>query len=118
MQTTTARLMGVLALAAAIAGPAQAGEILRKDAASPFTWQSTECVRPAKPYFREDDTMRQAKLAQYAAKIERYIDCMKREAQRDFDRTQLEMQRAVQDSLQTEVDRLNDEMERTVYDTR
>lgn len=105
-------------LVLAAAGSAQCGEILRTSATAEFTWSSTECVRPSKPFFRDNDPMRQQKLSQYAAQTSRYIDCLKREAQRDFDRAQLEMQQAVQDTLQRETDRANDAMEAIVYRSR
>ena len=107
-----------LSVCAALAAPATAGDIIRPDAASDFKWSSTECVRPAKPFIREGDPNRQGALRMYAASISRYIDCLKREAQRDFDRAQLQMQKDLQADLQKKVDELNDDMERTVVNSR
>ena len=112
-------LLAVLAIAAtALAPSAQGGEIVRPSAQSEFTWTSTECVRPVKPFIRRDDPMRQAQLRRFTDQIARYIDCMKREAQRDFDRIQLDMQRAVERSLQKEVDAMNDAMEAAIVQSR
>ena len=98
--------------------PANAGEITRATAADDFQWKTTECVRPAKPFLRKDDPSRQSIMLRHSEQIARFIDCMKREAQRDYDRAQLDMQDAVQRALQAEVDAMNDQMEAVVRDSR
>ena len=106
----------VLALSAL---PAQAGEITRPLATAPFEWKPTECVRPAQPpVVTRGTSSGQLQMQNYAAKVARYIDCLKQESQRDFDRAQIEMQDAVQRELQAEVDRLNDNVERMVRQQR
>ncbi len=46
----------------------------------------------------------------YARDIEIYIDCIQREAQRDFDDAQTKMHQAVQRDVQKEVNVMNDMM--------
>jgi hypothetical protein len=47
-------------------------------------------------------------------KVAVYLDCLKSEAQRDFDRAQTEMHDAIQSTLQKETDDMNDAVERMV----
>lgn len=114
----TIRAAITLAAALLASGSAAAGDIWRPDRGGDFTWASTECAKPSRPFIRKGDPARQAHLQDYARRVEIYIDCIKREAQRDFDRAQLDMQDTVQDTLQAEVDALNDAMEKAVRDSR
>ena len=72
-----------LILTLAFTAPAAAGEITRPDAASDFKWKSTECAKPI-PKPAMGGQSKQDRLMAYATDIEIYIDCIQREAQRDF----------------------------------
>ncbi|MEM9599688.1 MAG: hypothetical protein AAF926_01575 [Pseudomonadota bacterium] len=102
----------IFVLVFGLASPAWAGEVTR-ESGQDFEWTSTECVRPARPFIAEGSPQKQALMRDYALKVAYYIDCLKQEAQRDFDRSQIEMQEAIQDTLQKETDRLNDEVLRS-----
>ena len=93
----------------ALSAPASAGEITRVDAYSDFEWKSTECPKPI-PKTSASGLSSEARLMAYATDIEIYIDCIQREAQRDFDKTQTKMHEAIQDELQKKVDQMNDMM--------
>ena len=98
-----------LALITASASSASAGEITRVDTSANFQWQSTECPKPIpKPALSGQSS--QDRLMAYAKDIEIYIDCIQREAQRDFDDAQSKMGEAIQTDLQREVNMMNDMM--------
>lgn len=88
---------------------ASAGEITRTDTSANFKWQSTECPKPIpKPALSGQSS--QDRLMAYATDIEIYIDCIQREAQRDFDKAQNQIGEAIQTDLQKEVNVMNDMM--------
>lgn len=89
--------------------PAFAGEITRPEGAADFKWKSTTC---AKPFPKPEATgmSKQDRLMAYARDIEFYIDCIQREAQRDFDKAQTKMHEAIQRDVQKDVDVMNDMM--------
>ena len=93
----------------ALTVPASAGEITRADAYSDFEWKSTECAKPI-PKTSASGLSSELRLMAYARDIEVYIDCIKREAQRDFDKAQTKMHEAIQNDLQKKVDQMNDMM--------
>lgn len=94
--------------------PAFAGEVTRENASAKFEWKSTECPRPIRPRPQRNDPTRQAQMQDFTLKVAYYLDCLKGEAQRDFDRAQIEMQDAIQRKLQAETDKMNDDVERMV----
>ncbi|GHB02941.1 hypothetical protein GCM10009069_27140 [Algimonas arctica] len=96
------------------AAPAFGGEVTRESASAKFEWKSTECQRPTRPYPQRNDPTRQAQMQDFALKVAYYLDCLKGEAQRDFDRAQVEMHDAIQRNLQAETDKMNDDVERMV----
>ena len=94
---------------ASLSASAAAGEITRKDATSDFKWKSTACFKPIpKPAMAGQSS--QDRIMAYAQDIEVYIDCIQREAQRDFQEAQAAMQESIQNDLQKEVDVMNDMM--------
>lgn len=93
------------------AAPAFAGDVTRENASAKFEWKSTECQRPSRPYPQKNDPTRQAQMQDFALKVAYYLDCLKSEAQRDFDRAQVEMHDAIQRKLQAETDTMNDSVE-------
>lgn len=93
----------------AFATPATAGEITRANNSSDFQWKSTECPRPI-PKPAGTGLSEQDRLMAYSRDIAVYIDCIKREAQRDFDKAQEKMHQAVQRDVQKDVDLMNDMM--------
>lgn len=99
----------------ALATPVWAGEVTREPGKT-FEWTATECLRPARPFIAANHPQRQTLMQDYALKVAYYLDCLKQEAQRDFDRSQMEMQQAIQQTLQKETDRLNDEVLRLAKD--
>lgn len=99
----------IAAACLSVSSPAWSGEVTRQ-AGQDFEWSSTECVRPARPFIRQDNPQKDALVRDYGLKIAYYLDCLKREAQRDFDRSQMEMQDAIQRRLQKETDHLNDDV--------
>ena len=105
------RVLISLFCVSAFAGPASAGEILRPTVGAEFTWQSTTCLKPRKPRVDASSPNGQMQMQAYARKISYYIDCLKREAQADFDRAQIEMQRAIEKELQARTDEMNDEIQ-------
>jgi len=92
-----------------------AGEIIRPTEQSKFEWKSTECLKPTPPPISSQRSSGD-RLTKYALDIELYIDCLQREAQRDFDKTQVLMQDAVQDELERQT-KLMDEMIRQAAKT-
>ena len=92
-----------------IASPAQAGEVTRADTSSDFQWKSTKCPKPI-PRSAISGLSSEDRLMAYARDIEIYIDCIQREAQRDFDDAQTKMHQAVQRDVQKEVNVMNDMM--------
>ena len=105
------RVLFSLFCVSAFAGSANAGEILRPTLGAEFTWQSTTCLKPRKPRVDVSTPSGQMQIQAYASKISYYIDCLKREAQADFDRAQIEMQRAIEKELQARTDEMNDEIQ-------
>jgi len=99
-------LVGTAALIMPIS--AYSGEITRADSQSSFEWKSTECLKPTPPAISSNQSSGD-RLTKYALDIELFIDCLQREAQRDFDKAQMDMQTAVQDELERQT-RLMDEM--------
>ena len=114
MRTLKSSLMFLLCLSAS---PALAGEVTRELPTSDFEWTSTECPRPVRPHLQKTDPQVQEKMQDYALKVAYYLDCLKLEAQRDFDRAQQEMFEAIQRKLQAETDQLNDSVERMARQT-
>lgn len=104
----------IMAALLSSAAPALAGEVTRENASAKFEWKSTECPRPIRPRPQQGDPTRQAQMQDFALKVAYYLDCLKSEAQRDFDRAQVEMHDAIQRKLQAETDQMNDDVERMV----
>ena len=98
-----------LAFITAFAIPASAGEITRTDTSADFQWRSTECFKPI-PKPAASGLPAEDRLLAYAKDIEIYIDCIQREAQRDFDKAQTQMGEAIQNDLQKKVTVMNDMM--------
>lgn len=98
------------------ASPVFAGDVIRETATANFKWESTECLKPVRPHLRQSDPSGQAHMQDFAMKVAIYLDCLKTEAQRDFDRAQQEMHEAIQKTLQDETDEMNDLVERMVRD--
>ncbi len=88
---------------------ANAGELIRPDTASGFQWKSTECARPIAPLANSVESS-EARLMRYARDIEIYIECIQREAQRDFQKAQIKMQEAVERDLARQTQIMNDMM--------
>ena len=86
----------------AFTAPASAGDITRPDATTDFQWRSTECPKPIPQAERTGVTSEQRLMA-YARDIEIYIDCIQREAQRDFDQARSRHLSAVIDTLRATV---------------
>ena len=99
----------ILILTLAFAAPAAAGEITRPDPASDFKWKSTECAKPI-PKPAIGGQSKQDRLMAYATDIEIYIECIQREAQRDFQKAQADMQEALERDLEKDVQVMNDMM--------
>jgi len=55
-------------------------------------------------------------LEQYSRDITRYLACLQKEAQRDFDKAQMLMERAIEAELKAETKRM-DEMIKRAYRT-
>jgi hypothetical protein len=98
-----------LILTLAFTAPAAAGEITRPDPASDFKWKSTECAKPI-PKPAIGGQSKQDRLMAYATDIEIYIECIQREAQRDFQKAQADMQEALERDLEKDVQVMNDMM--------
>ena len=92
-----------------------AGEIIRPTEQSNFEWKSTECFKPTPPPISSQRSSSD-RLTKYALDIELYIECLQKEAQRDFDKAQVLMQDAVQDELERKT-KLMDEMMRQAAKT-
>ena len=60
----------------------------------------------------------QDRIVQYARDIELYINCLQREAQRDFEDAQLEIQEAIERDLEKETQIMNDMMLNAAKTTR
>lgn len=103
---TATALMG---LAFSVSAASLAGEITRADAGSDFQWKSTECRKPIPPSAASGMSETE-RLTTYARDIEIYIDCIQREAQRDFAQAQEDMQKAVERDLQNRTSVMNDMM--------
>jgi hypothetical protein len=93
---------------------AAAGEILRETPASYFKWRTTECRKPIQN--RSPALSAQASLEKYSQDITRYLACLQREAQRDFEAAQIQMQKAIEAELNAETKRM-DEMIKRAYRT-
>ena len=118
MIKTTSKLFLVITPALAISFasiPSLAGEIIRPNSQSNFEWKSTECLKPTPPPISSNQSSSD-RLTKYALDIELYIDCLQREGQRDFDKSQIAMQDAVQDELEKQT-RIMDEMMRQAAKT-
>lgn len=95
---------------------ASAGHITRNTAASDFEWTSTECRKPIQSL--SPALTKQQKLQQYANDITAYIACLQREAQRDFEVAQTQMQAAIEAELKAETDRMDAMIVRAYKTTR
>jgi len=80
--------------------PASAGDILRATSASNFQWRSTECRKPIQN--TSPSLSRQESLEQYSKDITAYLACLQQEAQRDFEKAQIQMQSAIEQELAEE----------------
>jgi len=100
----------------ALTPAAFAGEITRSDN-SDFQWKSTECPRPI-PALPSSGLSKQERLLRYARDIEVYIDCIQREAQRDFEKAQIAMQRAIESDLEQQTNTMNGMMQQAVKTIR
>ena len=100
------------ALGFALAVPAQAGEITRDNAQSDFQWRTTTCVRPQAPAVTGSGGAASDAIANYSIAVERYVACLQRESQADFDRAQQRMYEAVQAGVTREVDRVRQDVDR------
>lgn len=95
-----------LVTALALSAMAQAGELTHPDATKGFQWKSTECPRPIEQHSSPGES-NQDRLMRYARDIEIYIDCIQREAQRDFEDAQRKMQAAIERDLERQTEIMN-----------
>jgi hypothetical protein len=95
---------------------ATAGEILRATPASDFKWRTTECRKPIQN--TSPSISRQQSLERYAQDITRYLACLQREAQRDLDKAQMQMQTAIEAELDAETKRMDAKIKRAYRATR
>lgn len=107
----------VCLLVCSCSGLAYGGEITRKDTLSEFKWKSTECRKPLMPLM-SSGMSDQDRIVKYARDIELYINCLQREAQRDFEETQMEIQEAIERDLEEETRIMNDMMLNAAKTTR
>ncbi len=101
-------VLAALSISAALFVPAisNAGEITRPEGAKDFKWKSTECPRPiAAP--TASPLPKDIRLMRYAKDIEIYIECIQREAQRDFEKAQRDMQTAIERDLEKQTETMN-----------
>jgi len=97
-------LAGLMAMSL-ISRPASAGDILRETPASNFEWRSTECLKPIQN--KSPSLSRQESLEQYSKDITAYLACLQQEAQHDFEKAQIQMQSAIEDTLAEETKRMD-----------
>lgn len=95
-----------LTTALALPSISYAGDITRPEGVKDFKWKSTECPRPisaptASPLPKD------IRLMRYAKDIEVYIECIQREAQRDFEKAQQDMQVAIERDLEKQTETMN-----------
>lgn len=104
-------LIGLVCFSTALVLPqlVSAGEITRPDATQSFQWKSTKCPLPIKQA-SNPKVSSQDRLMLYARDIEIYIDCIKREAQSDFEDAQKKMQMAIERDLEKQTKIMNDMM--------
>ena len=102
--------------AALVPTPASAGEIVRETAASAFKWRTTECPKPIQN--KSPTLSAQESLERYSQDITGYLACLQREAQRDFDKSQMLMQDAIQSELEAETKRTDEMIKRAYRTTR
>ena len=93
----------------ALPAVANAGEITRSAETNKVQWKSTECPRPVAKQPRAG-LAEQDRLMTYARDIEIFIDCIQREAQRDFENAQTEMLAAIERDLARQTEIMNDMM--------
>ena len=101
-------------LLALISISAQAGEITKPSPASDFQWRTTDCPKPIQN--RSPSLSAQASLQRYSQDITRYLACVQREAQKDFEKAQTQMQQSIERELEAETKRM-DEMIKRAYRT-
>jgi len=118
MQRATLSLFCLSLVTAMMALPATAtaGEILRETPASNFKWRTTECRKPIQN--RSPALSAQASLEQYSRDITNYLACLQKEAQRDFDKAQMLMERAIEAELKAETKRMDEMIKRAYRTTR
>lgn len=97
--------------------PASAGEITRSNPNADFEWKSTECFLPTPPPATSHQSSSD-RLTKYALDIELYIECIQKEAQRDFAKAQEEMHRAVERNLEDKTNVMNEKMLRAAKTMR
>ena len=97
-------LSGLMAICL-MSSPASAGDILRETPASNFEWRSTECRKPI--LNTSPSLSRQERLEQYSKDITSYLACLQQEAQHDFEKAQIQMQGAIEDTLAEETKRMD-----------
>ena len=100
----------------AAAPVANAGEILRETPASEFRWRTTECPKPIQN--RSPTISAQVSLERYSADITRYLACLQQEAQRDFEKAQMQMQASIEAELNAETKRMDEMIKRAYRTTR
>lgn len=108
------RFLLALFCVSVFAGSANAGDILRETSASEFKWRTTECPKPIQN--KSSTLSGQESLERYSQDITTYLACLQREAQRDFEKAQMQMQAAIEAELDAETKRM-DEMIRRAYRT-
>ena len=96
--------------------PASAGEILREMPASDFKWRTTECRKTIQN--KSPEISGQQSLEQYSRDITKYLACLQQEAQRDFEKAQMQMQTAIQAELNAETKRMDEMIKRAYRTTR
>ena len=107
-----ATLASLALLCTALPATASAGEITRDNAQSDFQWRTTTCVRPQAPAVTGSGGAASDAIANYSIAVERYVACLQRESQEDFDRAQQRMYEAVQAGVTREVDRVRQDVDR------
>lgn len=108
--------LSVVTVSTAIPMTATAGEILRETPASDFKWRTTECRKPIQN--RSPALSAQASLEKYSQDITRYLACIQKEAQKDFEEAQFLMQQAVERELNAETKRMDEMIKRAYRTTR
>ena len=118
MKRVIFHLFCLSALAAPVLMPttAMAGEILRATPASDFKWKTTECPKPIQN--KSATISGQASLERYSQDITIYLACLQREAQRDFEKAQIQMQATIERELDAETKRMDGMIKRAYRTTR